>query len=122
MAKCPFFSYYKIETLELPGEALGTYQEVDCKGADCQLWDPDNGRCGIVTSNLISSPGKSAVPKAVKLVSEYMGSEDMDGNGKVYGVDFHISPADPNRPPMLANLPEEGSPMLWSEYIAEVES
>ena len=59
----------------------------------------------------------ATVPKAAILVNEYMGGEDLDGNGMIYGKDFHIAPDCPDRPPMLRSLPNEGQPMSWAEYL-----
>lgn len=63
----------------------------------------------------------ATVPKAAILVNEYMGNQDLDGNGLVYGKDFHIDPACPDRPPMLADLPDDGFPATWADYLAGVE-
>ncbi len=62
----------------------------------------------------------ATVPKAALLVNEYMGGEDLDGNGLVYGRDFHIAPDCPAKPPMLKSLPNEGTPMSWTEYLGSL--
>ena len=56
----------------------------------------------------------NAPPKAAVLVNEYMGNEDLDGNGLIYGVDFHIGPG---KPPMLNSMPENGSTLTWQQYL-----
>lgn len=85
----------------------------------CKLWDQTNSRCGMMGSDaLLSMAGKSGgsqPPKAAILVNEYMGAEDLDGNGMIYGKEFHIK-AD-SRPPMLASLPEKGTALTWDEYL-----
>lgn len=62
----------------------------------------------------------ATVPKAATLVNEYMGNQDLDGNGQIYGKDFHIDPACADKPPMLSSLPNEGRSMAWNEYLQEV--
>jgi hypothetical protein len=62
----------------------------------------------------------ASVPKAAVLVNEYMGGEDLDGNGLVYGRDFHIAPDCPDRPPMLESLPSAGRPLSWDEYLGSL--
>ncbi len=62
----------------------------------------------------------SSVPKAAVLVNEYMGGEDLDGNGLIYGRDFHIAPDCPDRPPMLESLPCAGRPLSWGEYLGSL--
>ena len=41
MAYCPFLSTFVSEAMEF----------VECITTDCQLWDPENNRCGLVTSD-----------------------------------------------------------------------
>ncbi|WP_027358066.1 hypothetical protein [Desulforegula conservatrix] len=85
----------------------------------CKLWDVVNSRCGMMGSDaLLKMAGQSSgskPPKAAILVNEYMGAEDLDGNGLIYGKTFYIK-AD-SRPPMLASLPEKGSALTWDEYL-----
>ncbi len=80
----------------------------------CQVWDKVNRRCALIDTASSSSSG--AVPKAAMLVNEYMGAEDLDGNGMVYGKHFYITEAD--RPPMLASMPEIGTRLTWQQYLA----
>jgi len=59
----------------------------------------------------------STTPAASLLVQEYYNSEDADGNGLIYGVDFYISTG---RPKILENIPKRGVPMQWQEYLASI--
>jgi hypothetical protein len=43
---------------------------------------------------------KLSVPYANTLISEYLGSQDLDGNGYIYGIDFGIVDS-PDKPSML---------------------
>lgn len=56
------------------------------------------------------------VPKAAALVAEYVGNEDLDGNGLIYGIDFYICDAD--LPPMLEEMPKGGTSYTWLQYLA----
>ena len=67
--------------------------------------------------------GKSTiVPLASLLIGEFMGSEDLDGTGKIYGEDYMIDGSDENMPPMHRGLeqnPEWENPdckITWEEY------
>jgi hypothetical protein len=60
------------------------------------------------------------VPLAAILVNEYMGSQDLNGDGMIYGVDFHISPDCPERPPMLETFPTGGIAMTWPDYVGSL--
>ena len=92
---------------------LGQTSELDEFGSILELQQHFNTEHWDKTSG-------DAIPKAVALVSEYMGGEDMDGNGKIYGKDFHIDPDDPAKPPMLANMPNEGLAVTWADYLIEI--
>lgn len=42
--------------------------------------------------------------KAIPLIMEFMGHQDLDDNGMIYGYDFRISGVFPSKPKMLASL------------------
>ena len=66
-------------------------------------------------------------PAAAKLINEFMGSEDLDENGQVYGKDFMIDPEDEDIPPMLKQIHsnpdfvEPETKMSWADYLASLE-
>lgn len=60
------------------------------------------------------------VPAASTLANEYHGNQDLDGNGMIYGIDFHIDPECPDRPPMLRSVPNNGVAMAWSTYLESI--
>jgi hypothetical protein len=66
--------------------------------------------------------GSGRVPRAAALVNEYMGNQDLDGNGMVYGRDFYIDPECSEKPPMLSAIqPADGAvKMTWPEYLSSV--
>lgn len=80
----------------------------------CKLWDPANEICGVFDASGSGSSG-GGVPKAAMLLNEYMGGEDLDGNGAVYGKHFYITASE--RPPMLATMPETGTEWTWQQYL-----
>lgn len=53
---------------------------------------------------------------AATLSLEYFSSQDLDGDGLIYGKDFYISV---DRPPMLDEIPKAGAPKSWAEYQNE---
>ncbi|HRT03621.1 MAG TPA: hypothetical protein P5513_06740 [Candidatus Diapherotrites archaeon] len=46
---------------------------------------------------------KNLTTTANQLLAEHLGNEDLDGNDKIYGVDFYIDPTDPNLSDFLKN-------------------
>ena len=52
---------------------------------------------------------------ASMLGQECMGSEDLDGNGLIYGLDFHIIDSD-DKPFMLKHIPNKGVGYPWKGY------
>lgn len=49
--------------------------------------------------------------KASMLSQEYMGKEDLDGDQKIYGIDWHYE--DP--PPVLQHIPKNGKSRKWKD-------
>jgi hypothetical protein len=59
----------------------------------------------------------NTTPAATLLVQEYYNSQDLDGNGLIYGADFYISTG---RPRILDQIPKKGVPFSWEDYLASV--
>lgn len=94
--------------------AIGSFGFFPCpEDVSCKLWDGENDICGLLDANGSSSGG--GPPKASLLLNEYMGGEDLDGNGAIYGKHFFITASE--RPPMLATMPEAGEEWSWQEYL-----
>lgn len=68
-------------------------------------------------------PPNTIVPAAGILVQEFMGNEDLDSNGAIYGFDFMIDPTDTNKPATLPGLeqsPDWTTPVCvitWQQYL-----
>jgi hypothetical protein len=66
-------------------------------------------------------------PKAASLIAEFMGDEDLDKNGAIYGYDFMINGTDPEKPNMLKsieNMPDWSDPVCkitWAQYLVWVD-
>lgn len=128
MAYCPFQNYVT---------AGDVFTTVECpESVVCKLWDSDNLRCGMLVSNTIQKPEnpiKSLIsyfestntepPKATTLINEFVGNEDVDNNGEIYGYDFKISDSDTEKPNILKaieNNPDWSDPtneITWSQYL-----
>lgn len=61
--------------------------DVSCWQDMCMMWNDMVEWCGLPSS----PPSKYKYAAAAVLVNEYLGNQDLDGNGKVYGYDFHVT-------------------------------
>jgi hypothetical protein len=52
------------------------------------MWNETSEWCGLPVA---PPPKKQKLSKAAVLINEYLGNEDLDDNGKVYGRDFYIT-------------------------------
>jgi len=140
----PWVLYIDIDPLEY------VLHQVECIESYCRLWNTVDQECSIKVGEQIQKhihnehnhqlehacedgyatdcglPAGSGlsgvVPKANALVAEFVGNEDLDDNGLVYGKDFKIDPTDSDMPPMLE--PVDTHPgntatvtMTWQEYL-----
>ena len=70
--------------------------------------------------------GIGSIPKASVLVNEFMGNEDLDGNGQIYGIHFKIGD-DPSKPVILRGLeqhpswPDPSIAVSWGAYLQSLE-
>lgn len=155
MAICPIIlgGFLGNSALGATGDVTSDYllYVSDCLEDKCQWWDSEYGDCSLSTnsghnlklanihdahwhptahqaSNLSTSGGptmSSEPPKATKLMNEFMGNEDMDGNGLVYGYDFKITDS-ATKPPMLSaveanpNWTDPDTEMSWEDYLASL--
>jgi hypothetical protein len=133
MGYCPFQNYNSIADI---------FTTIPCpQSTDCQLWDDENQRCGMMVSDTIIRPENThqslmtyfeseanEPPAASKLINEFMGNEDADGNSYIYGYDFKISGTDVNKPNLLRaleNNPDWTDPSIeitWNEYLNWIET
>ena len=80
---------------------------------------------GVTVPTTIGSDTSSAItpPKAASLIAEYMGNQDLDGNGAIYGYDFMIIGTDPEKPNMLKSIEgmstwtDPASKITWAAYL-----
>jgi len=59
------------------------------------------------------------------LLAEFMGNEDLDDDGEIYGKTFKIDPTDDNRPLMLKEIEDHPKltatvTMTWADYLASL--
>jgi hypothetical protein len=105
--------------------ALLVGKGVECVKELCRFWDAnagEEGECGGAPN--LGGGASSPPPAYAKLIGEYQGNEDLDGNGKVYGKDFKITDDD-TKPPALTSIeqdpdwvdPPEAGNMTWQEYL-----
>lgn len=115
-------------------DSAGTYislQKIDCQGSDCEWWNSITGKCSVIDIDDYQrhfdqehwNKTGASVPKASVLVSEYMGNQDLDGNGLVYGFDFYIT-EDDTIPKMLLKIQQTSdfdktglTEMTWQQYL-----
>lgn len=140
--KCPFMSGFTFDDTGI--KVSNIY--IDCITADCRTWDTVKGECsikiaGVHTAHIHDShkhihqhncseiPSACGVPlipseqpAATKLITEFMGNEDLDGNGLIYGYDFKITDGN-DKPALLDGI--ESNPkftatveMTWADYLA----
>lgn len=64
-----------------------TVYPVACWKSQCMMWNDTIEWCGLT----VTPPSKFKVAYASILTAEYLCNQDLDGNGKVYGYDFHIT-------------------------------
>ena len=68
---------------------------------------------GMLT-NLYNKVAATQMTQAASILSsEFFNRQDLDGDGKICGIDFYIST---NKPALLAGVPNGGIPMTWDEY------
>ena len=155
MGYCPFVSTYVSVLKQWDGSNFTTEDKLiplECVKSVCQCWDGDD--CGLKASNLKSymqqkdttdtqkaEEEKAAeeaaakeeenkipdIPYYVPLVNEFMGNEDRDGDGKLYGKDFKITD-DEDKPIALKGLEEHPDwvepqeTINWLDYIAALKA
>ncbi|MEA3357655.1 MAG: hypothetical protein U9Q67_04435, partial [Patescibacteria group bacterium] len=134
---------------ELKGLVSSEFVTITCIRYKCVFWDIPSESCSILDGMLLNKHihdshwhrnphlaqdtdvglgdrfGPDPVPVVNTLISEFVGNEDLDGNGEIYGFDFKIDPADPDFPPALESI--ENHPrctatelVLWSDFLATI--
>lgn len=72
--------------------------------------------------NLRALTDKGFKAVASMLSQEYFSGEDLDGDGKVYGVDFHCADDEANIPILLRQIDASGGEALtWKQIVARYE-
>jgi hypothetical protein len=110
-------SYHAVSYLDTPTVATNRIVEIVIKDGKSFESSSDVSLTTMNTSLTDISDKIYSPPAATLLVQEYYNHEDFDGNGLIYGIDFHISA---NRPKILDNIPKRGVPMTWEDYLASI--
>lgn len=120
MGICPFFANVSGTSTKIETET------VSCRQMGCQVWDSIANECALKLAgrymrhfhyahqhniphipadlSVIGGPTiKTSLPYATALVQEFACFEDVDGNGKVYGLDFKLV-MDNTIPPALRGI------------------
>jgi len=129
MGFCPLLSGL------VPGlTGTASLELVDCQGPACEWWNSEKGCCSIVDIDAYQKhfdvahwdKNDASVPRATILLNEFMGNQDLDGNGLVYGYDFYIA-EDDNIPKMLLKTQQTKmfdktglTEMTWEEYLSSL--
>jgi hypothetical protein len=135
MGICPFFANVSGDDTETKTET------VQCRQADCQIWDTNLNNCSIASLNEITfhihqghwhnqphivenitdiqgqPTSASTLPYAASITQEYACFQDSDGNGKVFGLDFKFI-IDEFLPPAISGI--QKSPDLKNKDIPEI--
>lgn len=150
MAYCPFVTTYVSVLKGVNGTDFISENQLvpfQCAESLCQCWGGSD--CGLKASNLqsyiqqkdLSDAAKAAeeddttseesdipdIPYYVPLINEFMGNEDRDGDGKLYGRDFKITDDD-KKPIALKGLEEHPDwiepteTITWPDYIASIKA